>query len=100
MWMQLANGGIYTVQCDIKGESQNDCFMAKLTEDNEFAGYFKTSAKTGEGIEEAVREAQKEVRNQLKRMKCVAYSYTIFQILQETFPNPPEVCETPDNLKI
>ena len=37
--------------------------MAKLAEDNGFAGYLRTSAKTGEGIEEAVRVALKEVRN-------------------------------------
>ena len=47
-----------------QGGSQNDSAMAKLAEDNGFTGYFKTSAKTGEGIEEAVRAAQKEVSNE------------------------------------
>ena len=49
----------------MQGGSQNDSAMAKqLAEDNGFTGYFKTSAKTGEGIEEAVRAAQKEVSNE------------------------------------
>lgn len=59
---------IYTVQCDIKHEargSQNDSAMAKLVKENGLAGYFKTSAKTGKGIEEAVRAAQKEVHNNM-----------------------------------
>ena len=36
---------------------------ASFVELHKFTGHFRTSAKTGEGIEEAVRAAVKEVRN-------------------------------------
>lgn len=54
-------------QCDI-GDYQDDGAMAKLAESNGFAGYFKTSAKTNEGIEDAVKAAQKEVKKYGNRL--------------------------------
>ena len=46
------------MQCDMEGCQKDG---ASFTSDNKFAGHFRTSAKTGEGIEEAVKQAAKDV---------------------------------------
>ena len=44
----------------MEGYQKDGANFAKL---HKFTDHFRTSAKTGEGIEEAVRAAVKEVRN-------------------------------------
>ena len=45
-------------QCDTEGSHKDGASFAKL---HKFTGHFRTSAKTGEGIKEAISTAVKEV---------------------------------------
>lgn len=65
-------------KCDLEGCQKDGSNFVKL---HKFTDHFRTSAKTGKGIEEAVRAAVKE-------------------ILKDTYPHPPEVCETPIHHKV
>ena len=69
---------------------------ASFTSINKFAGHFRVSAKTGEGIEEAVKQAAKDVSEIVYKNKLTYYA---LQILKESYPYLPVIVETPDHLK-
>ncbi|XP_065897992.1 ras-related protein Rab-32-like isoform X2 [Dysidea avara] len=64
-------------KCDMEGCRYDGSTTARR---HGFRDYFITSAKTGEGISYAVEQVVREV-------------------LKESYPNLPKVCETPDHLK-
>ena len=90
----------FILQCDLEGCQKDGSNFVKL---HKFTDHFRTSAKTGEGIEEAVRAAVKEVRFwnvKLHDNQLYANGVPFIQILKDTFPHPPEVCETPIHHKV
>lgn len=64
-------------KCDMEGCQKDGASFAEI---NGFAGHFRTSAKTGNGIEEAVKQVAKD-------------------ILKKSLPHLPVIVETPDHLK-
>ena len=73
----------------MEGYQKDGASFVKL---HKFTDHFRTSAKTGEGIEEAVRAAVKEVRYDIAIAQYMAQPSFDIDTMKETYPHPPEIC--------